>query len=78
MSELNIKEKIIVDITTDGKENCNTARLVIDESETQGTSLISPAILQMEVDGQTAELHMTADELGKIARMFLDKVQDMK
>ena len=78
MRELNISEQIIIDIETIGKEGCNTARLVIDESNKQGMSPISPAILQIEVDGQTAELHMTADELGKIARMFLDKVQDMR
>jgi len=78
MVDFTMTEQIIIDITTVGKKSRNTAKLIIDKSEIQGISFISPAILQIENDGQTAELHMTADELGEIARMFLDQVEKMK
>ncbi len=78
-NQLEIAEQRIIDITTSTtNDRCNSARLVIDESERQGLSLTATAALQIEVDGQTGSLFMTADELGKIGQKFVDIAESMK
>jgi hypothetical protein len=75
--DLEIVEKRIIDITTIAQDHSNTARLIIDDETREGTQLISPATLEIEVDGKTAILAMTARELKTIGAMFCSQADKM-
>lgn len=80
MREFEVVEERRISIhTSTTSEHRSDAILVIKNGEEQGTKLISPATLEIiEVDGATAQLAMTADELLQVGELFVKQAELMK